>query len=38
MNFTVKIESDTLNKSTNLDCLIERIRQCIREREITKEK
>ncbi len=38
MNFTVNIESHTLNKSPNFIRLIERIRQCIREREITKEK
>jgi len=33
MNFTINIESHTLNKSPNFLRLIERIRQCIHERE-----
>jgi len=37
MNFTINIESHTLNKNPNFLRLIERIRQCIREREITKD-
>jgi hypothetical protein len=38
MNFTVNIESHICNKSTNFIHLVERIHQCIRERDITKEK
>ena len=38
MNFTVNLKTHTLNKSPNFIRLVERIRQCIREREITKEK
>lgn len=37
MNFTINIESYTLNKNSNFVRLIEQIRQCIREREILKE-
>ncbi len=37
MNFTINIQSRTLNKSPDFLRLIERIRQCLREREITKE-
>ena len=37
MNFTVDIKPHTLNKSPNFIDLVERIRQCVREREITKE-
>jgi hypothetical protein len=37
MNFTINIESHTLNKSPNFLRLIERIRQCIHEHEITKD-
>jgi hypothetical protein len=37
MNFTINIDSHTLNKNPNFIRLIERIRQCVREREVTKE-
>ena len=37
MNFTINIESHTLNKTPNFIRLVERIRECIRKREITKE-